>query len=149
MELIIVIAVIGILTTFFINNQGNASKKARDAQRRSDMKQYQNSLEVFANKKNGFYPSRTLNTGQPADSVLCSDLGLTNCPRDPLNNTDSSFFYRFQSNGSGLANLDATTYVLWDKLEVTSDYLVVCSDGKVGTKPQSGWTDPVNGACPL
>ena len=149
MELIIVIAVIGIMSAFFINNQGSASKKARDAQRRSDMKQYQSALEVFANKKNGFYPSRGLETGQPAATVLCSDLALTNCPQDPLYAKDASFFYRYQSNGSGQANLDATIYVLWDKLETTTDYLVICSNGKTGTKPQTGWVNPAGGVCPL
>lgn len=160
-ELLIVVAIIGVMATFFITTFVGPQKRARDGTRKSDIKQYQTALELFASKNNGLYPSRTnaANLGGVQASVtLCDDIGLTTCPENPLGNASgNSYWYRYQSNGSGLGNKDATQYVFWAKLEYdistsSTDWWVVCSSGKSGVMTITGTTFtpiPTAGACPL
>lgn len=148
-ELLVVIAIIGILAALSMVSFTTAQRQARDSQRKSDVKQYSTALEAFANAKNGLYPSRT--SAQRASTTLCTDLGLTNCPVDPKYSIDNSYDYKYESNGTGggAVSPDATKYVLWGKLEGATNYWVVCSSGKSGTAPVSGWSDPVGGVCPV
>lgn len=148
-ELLVVISIIGILAALSVASFATAQKQARDTQRKSDLKQYQNSLENYANKNNGLYSSRTT-AGGAASPVLCTDLGLTGCPEDPKNSSDPTFAYKFQSDGTNLGTATATKYVLWEKLESSTNYWILCSNGKVGTKTQASWgSGPSGGVCPL
>ncbi len=147
-ELLVVISIIGILAAISLISFTTSQKQARDAARKSDLKQYQTSLESFANAGNGLYPSRTATN--IASSTLCTDLGLTGCPEDPKYASDPTYTqYKYESDGTGAGGKTATKYVLWAKLESSANYWVVCSIGKNGTKSQTGWTDPTNGTCPL
>jgi len=56
MELLIVMAILGILATLLIGNFTTSQRKGRDAQRKSDLKQIQEALEMYLNDK-GIYPS--------------------------------------------------------------------------------------------
>ncbi len=148
-ELLVVISVIGILAALSLASFSTAQKQAKDTQRKSDLKQYQNSLESYANKNSGLYPSRTT-SGGATTSVICTDLGLTGCPEDPkYSSSDPSWAYKYQSDGTNLGTATATKFVLWGKLESSTNYWVVCSSGKSGTKAQTGWVNPTSGACPL
>ena len=147
-ELLVVISVIGILASIALISFTSSQKQARDTQRKSDTKQYQLALEGFANKGNGLYPQRT--TTASADTTLCTDLALTSCPSDPRETQDSSYDYKYQTNGSGIeGSASATQYVLWAKIEnvQTTTYWVVCSNGKSGLKTTG--IPPAGGACPL
>ncbi|OGM30228.1 hypothetical protein A2630_03325 [Candidatus Woesebacteria bacterium RIFCSPHIGHO2_01_FULL_44_10] len=148
-ELLVVISIIGVLASLVLISFTGSQKQARDTGRKSDLKQYQAALENYANINRGLYPSRSTATGVPAETTLCTDLGMTGCSRDPRQTQDATFNYRYQSDGSGSGAASATTYVLWGKLENTSQYWVICSEGKVGTRPQAGWTNPSMGGCPL
>lgn len=148
-ELLVVISLIGILAALALVSYTGTQKQARDTRRKSDLKQYQNALEIFANKNNGLYSSRTSSSGVRASTTLCSDLSISTCPEDPRNAEDSTFTYRYQSDGNCCGAVDATKYVLWGKLENKADYWVICSDGRVGAKAQSGWSNPGSGSCPL
>jgi len=126
-ELLVVISVIGVLATLVLVSFGPVQKQARDTQRKSDIRQYQNSLENFANRQDGLFPSRT--TAVDA-SGLCATLGIAGtCPTDPK---APDTLYRYISDGTGTPNNDASEYVLWTSLENVSSYWVVCSTGKVG-----------------
>lgn len=146
MELLIVIVLIGVLSSFIITSSAGTAKKAHDSQRMSDLNQYRIALENFALKKNGLYPSRT--TVQNATTVLGPDLGTTylaSYPADPT--SDSSYYYRYQSNGSGNAIPDASQYILWAKLERGSSgsggYWYVCANGIASEKA----TTPASSDC--
>ena len=131
-ELLIVMAIIGILATLFVATYPNARKRARDAQRQSDMRQYQTALEKYANKNNGTYynSSGTINI---KDQYATLNLPASS-PDDP------SGTVRYKYNGT------ATEYVLWAQLEVSgSGYFVACSTGQAGTTA----TTPSNSTCPL
>jgi len=140
-ELLVVISIISILAVMGLSMTGNVRKQARDTNRKSDLKQYQTSLENFANNNNGLYPART--GAVNASTTLCNDLSLTNCPQDPKGN-QFGFGYYYRSDGSTW--FTATKYVLWGKLENIDRNWVVCSNGKSGTLKI---LDYYGGNCPL
>jgi prepilin-type N-terminal cleavage/methylation domain-containing protein len=144
-ELLVVISIIGILAALSLASFSTAQKQAKDTQRKSDLNQYQNSLELFANKNGGLYPQLTTSGGGLL-STVCGYLSLSGCPTDPVNS--GSNVYKYQSDGTlSSGSIDATKYVLWDKLENTGTYWVVCSNGKSGT--QASAPSPTAGGCPL
>ena len=148
-ELLVVISVIGVLASLVLVSFGPAQKQARDTQRKSDIGQYKNALEMYAGKGNGLYAARTNASGVVASSTLCTDLEITTCPEDPKNTADATFIYKYQSDGSmSDGTAVATKYVLWAKLENSTNYWVNCSNGKVGTMPQTDFSVS-GGICPL
>lgn len=148
-ELLVVISIIGVLAALVMVSFLPAQKQARDTQRKSDIKQYQNSLEMFANKEDGLYPSYFAGAGVSASVTLCEKLGMT-CPgpEDPRNATDGTYIYKYESDGAGGGVITATKYFLYAKLENSENYWVVCSNGKVGTVV-SGTSFTLAGVCPL
>lgn len=75
-ELLIVIAIIGILALLVLNNFQGAQAKARDTQRRTDINNVHGKLEEFYNE-NGGYPNEdltiTLLPGMDAGSLADAD----------------------------------------------------------------------------
>ena len=55
-ELLVVIAIIGILTTFLVANFVGVKSRARDGQRKSDLRNIQAALEIYRSDKS-VYPS--------------------------------------------------------------------------------------------
>lgn len=147
-ELLVVISIIGVLSTLVLANFNAARERARDTQRKSDLKQYQNAYEVIANKYNGIYPSRGGATASNATvTTFCgTDLAsvISQCPQDPKYPTTQ---YLYHSNGSANGVIDATQFALWATLETEPNtYWVVCSNGNTGKAPST--TTFVNGVCP-
>ena len=139
LEMLVVISIIGILTGLALLSFEPSQKRARDTERKSDLKQYQTVLENFANDNNGLYPSRT--TEINISDSFCTILGIGGtCPSDPKEGYD----YKYISNGSGGGLNDATEYVLWSWLEISDSYWIVCSSGKVGNST----TEPTGATCP-
>ena len=141
-ELLVVFAIIGILFATVAANFNTSKSRARDALRESDIKQYQTQLEVFANTQSSqLYPSR-ITTAVDITS-LCTTLGISaTCPTDPQAPT---YIYSYISNGTGFPNNNASQYILWAHLEATSNYFVICSNGKTGTSA----TAPTILPCPI
>jgi len=124
LEILVVISIIGILTGLAIFSFEPAQKRARDTQRKSDLKQYQTSLESYANNNNGLYPLHTSSITIGADN-FCDDLEITgSCPEDPKTGFDVYGYHYISDTAS-------SEFILWAKLE-TDDYWVVCSSGKSG-----------------
>lgn len=137
-EMLVVISIIGILAALSTISFTSSQKQARDTQRKSDLKMYQNALEVKANTNGGLYP--------PTESIanLCIDLDMGNCVDDPKYDPDLANGYSYTSNGT--AEFTGTKYVLWANLENSTNNWVVCSSGAVGeTSTNPGGA----GACPL
>ncbi len=132
-ELILVAAVIGLLATIFVSTFPASQRRARDTIRRSDIKQYQTAMEVYANKNNGNY--YTIGVGSPV--AQCATLGLTNCPEDP------------KSPPTYLIRADSSQYTIWATFEQRNDsgniqYFIACSTGRSGVCT----TAPSGASCP-
>lgn len=148
-ELLVVISIIGILTSLFLVSYANIQQKARNTQRKNDLKQYQTALENYSSVNNSLYPSKTDGAGASASTGLCPGLSvfIPGCPEDPRKNDDPSYSYLYQSDGSG-AGAAALKWVLWARLEGETNFWVVCSDGRTGEKAQAGFSIS-GGVCPL
>lgn len=156
LELIVVIAIIGSLAAIFTTTYPASQRKARDATRKSDIKQYQTGLEVYANKNNGVYPSSG-GSVVTANTTLCSYLGLSSgtCSPDPKDGksvcTGTTCRYYYLTNNCGASGTAcATSYAIWGPLEnpqdTTKKYFVVCSNGKVG---EGGSVPTPGNICPV
>lgn len=113
-ELLIVIAIIGILATLIFVNVNLARKKARDAKRLADLKNLQTAVEMYnQDSSTGAFP---ITTGSTATSATwwgnCSSTGITqkstwivglaptyisSLPSDPLS---TNRCYSYASNGT-------------------------------------------------
>lgn len=127
-ELLIVIVILGVLGSVVIASFTSSQKAARDANRKSDLSQFRNALEAYANKNSGLYP---IHTNYYSTSTLCSsDLGLSiTCPVDPK--TGNAYTYRSDSGG--------TKYIVYASIEkppngYTNYYFGLCSTGNAVEK---------------
>ncbi|MDP3901893.1 MAG: type II secretion system protein [bacterium] len=98
-ELVIVIAIIGILASIVLVGLGGFRGKSRDARRISDLKQVQNALELYFAKE-GVYPSSN-NWDDLANVLINATIGINQVPDDPVNSPTNPRHYGYCSeNGS-------------------------------------------------
>jgi len=85
-ELLIVIAIIGVLATLLMANFIGVRQRARDAQRKSDLRQIQSALEIWRSDK-GAYPDGSSeypgSCGPGASLQSGSTTYMTTVPCDP------------------------------------------------------------------
>ena len=111
-ELLVVISIIGLLSTISIVALNGARKKSRDAKRVGDMKQVQTALELYFND-NTRYPAATgaIILGSATARVLC-DAGfvaeVTSCPQNkvymsivPANPSPNGSDYSYTTDTNG------------------------------------------------
>ena len=141
-ELLVTMAILGVMATIVVIQFTGVQGSGRDAKRKSELKQFQNAIEVFGNTNDTLYPAR--NGQVDADSLCGNPLLATDCPVDPLDGT-AGYGYFYRSNGTAGIN-DATAYVLYTRLERPNpvEYFVLCSTGRSGTTT----TVPNSSACP-
>ncbi len=98
-ELLIVIAIIGVLSALLMANFVGVRQRARDAQRKSDLRQVQSALELYRSDL-GLYP--TTQNGPDCDAALSSGTTtyMTKVPCDPTNTSFYSGSYYYYSDGS-------------------------------------------------
>lgn len=117
-ELLVVVSLIGVLATLVIANMNSARERARDAQRKSDLRNIQTALRLYYNDNTG-YPQSSAGNILGCDGVCVwgeawiSD-GITYMnilPDDPL--TSQSYVY------TGV--VDGEDYTLMACLENKSD----------------------------
>lgn len=117
-ELLVIIIIIGILVSFTFTKIFDGLVRARDAQRKSDLKQLQTALQLYYDN-NDTYPYPGTHTCNSND-ICWKNLfgaGKTNMyikamPTDPLTNTDHLYYYCF---------IDLNTYVIIANLENSGD----------------------------
>lgn len=113
-EILVVIAIIGILASVALVGLGPVQKKGRDARRISDLRQIQTALELYFTKC-GRYPASGFSNmvaslTAPDLSGECNSggsIGVRTIPNDPRN--ADQFVYNYGSNG--------TSYVLSARME--------------------------------
>lgn len=110
-ELLIVIAIIGVLATLLMANFIGVRQRARDAQRKSDLRQIQAALEIYRSD-DGSYPTGPLN----CNGALASggSTYMTKIPCDPINSGKYVYTYTTASPCTAL-------YCLYTCLENVSD----------------------------
>lgn len=99
-ELLVVVAIIGVLSALLMSNFIGVRQRARDAQRKSDLRQIQSALELYR-ADIGAYPASTsfstCGTSAPLKSPDNSSTYMQTIPCDPL--TGSPYTYS-TSNGT-------------------------------------------------
>ncbi len=113
-EMLIVVAIIGVLASSIIIGLGASRSSARDARRITDLKNVQTVLELHYNKY-GFYPQTQAGAEHKIDwdelntYMTSTEVGLSinKLPNDPLVNSGKKYFYA--TNGQ--------SYVLGAELE--------------------------------
>jgi type II secretory pathway pseudopilin PulG len=130
------------ITVSFVSSQ----RQARDVNRKSDLAQYRNALENYANQNSSLYPVVSANSR--IDPVnLCGSgnplASVSKCPEDPENvQSGGNYYYSYITDTAG------SEYVLYAQLEnvSTKTYWVVCSNGRSGNMTGSY---PTSADCPL
>lgn len=109
-EMLIVVAIIGILASIVVIGIGPAQKKGRDSRRAADLREVQTGLELYFNKT-GLYPtSGSQAPNWPALQTFlkgAAGIGVTQVPNDPTTGHN----YLYASDASAL------TYVLGATLD--------------------------------
>lgn len=106
-EILVVVAIIGILAGVVLVGLRGTGPQARDSRRAADLKQVQNGLELYYNKNNR-YPAAADWTALKT-ALTAGNLGIRNIPQDPTNNATYRYEYYTDANG--------TTYLLKATLE--------------------------------
>ena len=123
-ELLIVLAIIGTLTSFLMANFLGARSRARDAQRKSDMRQIQAALELYRADQ-GSYPAAPL----PACGSALTSGGATYMQKIPCDPTNSGqFLYRYTTTGTTYA-LIACEENVRDQQKDTVNNATYCTGG--------------------
>ena len=97
-ELLVVIAIIGGLSALLVPNYMGARERARDAQRKSDLKQIQKALEMYKQDQNPpAYPTATGGRFGVCDSQFGTTVVyMKKIPCDPLGPTP--YYYNVDNN---------------------------------------------------
>ena len=123
-ELLVVIAIVGMLSALIVPNFMGARERARDAQRKSDLKQIQKALEMYRQDQNPpVYPTagpttnRFGNCGSPFS--FGSTVYMSKIPCDPLGPTP----YYYVPNNNNLTFELCTCLENRADPESTPDYM--------------------------
>ncbi len=117
-EMLIVVAIIGILASIVVVGIGPAQKRGRDSRRVADLRQVQTALELYYGKT-GSYPSGNLASDWPTveATLIGGDIGTNNLPTDSRGNPASGDGYQYKST-------DGSSYVLRATLEEVGSSLL-------------------------
>ena len=94
-ELLVVVSIIGILATLVVANLNSARSRARDAARKSDLRNISTALRLYYNDK-AIYPL-TFSFGVPFTNGSTTYMAMV--PKDPL--PDQSYQYTQTPGGDG------------------------------------------------
>jgi prepilin-type N-terminal cleavage/methylation domain-containing protein len=105
-EMLIVIAIIGILSSIVLVGLGPVQRRGRDARRQSDLRGAQNALELYYNKC-GRYPgdencgdTKPANWDKLSDIIGHSNIGVPKLPNDPSAASEKNYYYGVSDDGS-------------------------------------------------
>ena len=138
-ELLIVIAIIGLLSAIIMSNLSGSRAKSRDAKRISDISQIQLAIEQYFDRCQE-YP--TLSSGTTISGLSAATLAtITNISACPSGISLGSFISQTPSPTTGtydyVAKSDKLDYVLHASLETSPDAV---RDSLAAAPSGSGWT---------
>lgn len=138
-EILIVVTIIGLLSSVVIVGLAPAQRRGRDARRLSDLKQVQSALELYYNKC-GRYPGDSACAGtNPSDwgglttALKGANIGVNQVPNEPL----SSKSYEYFTDTAGLSYVLKTTLedkdnpALKQTVQVPDGVTVTCDTTKL------------------
>lgn len=114
-ELLVTIAIIGLLATFVVLSTDSGKTKARDEKRLSDIKNIETALEIYKQNNSGLYPAAITPGSSLKDGSGMIYLALV--PHDPNYNGSTSSDYVYQQINSGVS------YALFFSLEKSNGSL--------------------------
>jgi type II secretion system protein G len=138
-ELLIVISIIGLLSSLLLANFQNARARARDAERKNDLRHLKTALRMYYND-NQAYPS---DDEDGSIASACGAGGDENCtwgasqfgsdgsvymstlPQDPMGN-ERSYYYEQEDDGEGFALYACLENLSDDSIESCNEN--ICSD---------------------
>ena len=113
-ELLVVIAIIGILAALILLSLRTARAKARDARRKSDLRQIKAALELYSSDNAEAYPTSAVATDISTALTGLVPTYIKTLPKDPT--ADTTTPYKYQSSGTPV-----TSYALYSNLENSGD----------------------------
>ncbi len=121
-ELLVVIAIIGILVALVLVSLSTARKKARDSQRKSDLRTVESALELYASDNGDQYPCASSTTDSAAafsnlSNTLVTGKYLQKEVKDPRNVAPNVYGYKTDATCTN----GAQGYKLTTTLENASD----------------------------
>lgn len=134
-EILIVLAIIGILASVALVGLGPIQRRGRDARRVQDLKQVQSALELYFNK-NGAYPS-TAAWSDLATTIKGGGVGVNTFPVDPL--SSRSYGYAASADGSSYtvyADLEENNLTLLKTSAPDSNGVTSCGASVGGSTSQ-------------
>ena len=129
-ELLVVIAIIGILASMVLVALSGARAKARDATRKSDLRQIKTALEVYYSDKNPNYYLYSVGADANSTSTGLDTTYIKTFPTDPLGTVAP---YQYKTDGDATDN--GQNYGLYAKLENGNDGEINTADPLGGTMP--------------
>lgn len=115
-ELLIVVAIIAILSTLLMVNFIGIRQRARDAERKSSLRQIQSAFELYRADQNSYPTALGTCIGVPDCTNTANAIYMKNVPTDPNGSSwyNSGNYYYYTPDSGG-------TYYLVACLENTSD----------------------------
>jgi len=150
-EILVVVAIIGILATIVYATFGGANAEGRDFKRQTDLRNLQTAIELFK-QRNGRYPamgcgtvSVTLSSENncPNYIVGLAPEFISRLPYDPKRGTNAGYAYITNSNGNAYKMMVTGTV---ETEEVTMDHEFASCDRSV-IQPPDGLTGPPRDMC--
>ena len=153
MEILVVVAIMGLISSIAFVSLQNARAEARDVKRVADIKQVQNALELYYSKY-GVYPNTECNVLLPS-IVACNsnfDAGdwiseltpefIKELPNDPLNTTDPPVVYIYSRHSDDMEYV-AQHYYIYYRSEVTEQ--VIGCPGAILSSSSNVWSSICGG----
>ena len=129
-ELLVVISIIGILAVLVMANLNSARSRARDAVRKSDLKNIQTALRLYYND-NGRYPETSPPFGDKWEAG--STVYMSKVPQDTL--PDQTYKYTVDATDKDLYTLSACLENDSDKQGVPKSEITCSGDLMFQVKP--------------
>ncbi|PIY72260.1 hypothetical protein COY87_01965 [Candidatus Roizmanbacteria bacterium CG_4_10_14_0_8_um_filter_33_9] len=128
-EILVVIAIIAILTTLLLPNYIESRQRTRDVQRKSDLRQLQNALELYKqNQTPQLYPS--IIPALPCNTWSSGTIVYMNkVPKDPSSNCPAASARKYYYS----TNDDDSTYTMYACLDNVGDIDVESCPGDFNT----------------
>ncbi len=128
-EILIVVAIIGLLSSVVLVGLGSFRARGRDARRIADLRGVQNSMELYYFKNNNYPAASTWNDLKTA--LTGAGIGVSIIPTDPLSDSGETYYYGVSTDNQsyilGATLEDENNSSLKDDTDV-SIYGVNCAD---------------------